>query len=334
VEEPILRDELLRRGVAESDLRVVRDPRSGQVAEVWVRWRRCGNLGLAPAGARVYELERTRGRFHFGGRHGGLVPPAGTDNIRLTSYRAGGGAAGNVARGAINQLLAGVLAEGVTNPRPAEGGADGEDAAAVLGRGGSAVRNRLQPIAAGDYEELARQASPGVALARARPCVHPSGRAAPGWVTVLLVPQSAEARPVASFELRDDVRRYLAARAPAAIAAQIAVIPAEYFPVGVNATISPLQLSDAGIAVETARQALARFLHPLTGGPDGGGWPFGRDVFLSDVSALLESLPGIDYVEELNLTVAGSPIGERVAVPEDRIVVAGPLTVRLAGGGD
>jgi hypothetical protein len=148
------------------------------------------------------------------------------------------------------------------------------------------------------------------------------------------VPQSAEARPVASFELRDDVRRYLAARAPAAIAAQIAVIPAEYFPVGVNATISPLQLSDAGIAVETARQALARFLHPLTGGPDGGGWPFGRDVFLSDVSALLESLPGIDYVEELNLTVAGSPLGERVAVPEDRIVVAGPLTVRLAGGGD
>jgi hypothetical protein len=334
VEEPILREELLRNGVADSDVRVVKDSRSGQTSEVWVRWRRCGNLGLASPLARVYELERTRGRFRFGGKTGGLTLPAGIDNVRLAYYRAGGGSTGNVARGAINQLLAGVLAEGVSNPRSAEGGADGEDAGAVLDRGGATIRNRLQPIAANDYEALAREASPGVALARARGCTHPSGRSAPGWVTVLLVPQSADSRPVASYDLREKVRRFLASRAPAAIAGQIAVIPATYFPVGVNATIRPLLVSEAGVAVAAAKQALARFLHPLTGGPSGAGWPFGRDVFLSDVSSLLEALPGLDYVEELNLTVGGSPVGERVVVPEDRVVVAGPLNVRLAGGSD
>lgn len=43
-------------------------------------------------------------------------------------------------------------------------------------------------------------------------------------------------------------------------------------------------------------QALKDFLDPLTGGPDGEGWPFGRDLFVSDIYNLLETLPEVDYV--------------------------------------
>jgi hypothetical protein len=76
-------------------------------------------------------------------------------------------------------------------------------------------------------------------------------------------------------------------------------------------------------------QALAGFLHPLTGGPEGVGWPFGRDVYLSDVAAALERTPGVDYVVELSLLLNDTPQGECVAVPADRIVVAGPIRVRV-----
>jgi hypothetical protein len=46
---------------------------------------------------------------------------------------------------------------------------------------------------------------------------------------------------------------------------------------------------------------LAAFLHPLTGGPDGTGWEFGRDVYASEVCQFLERVPGVDYVKSLRL---------------------------------
>jgi hypothetical protein len=50
-------------------------------------------------------------------------------------------------------------------------------------------------------------------------------------------------------------------------------------------------------AVKAAREELSRFFHPLIGWRDGKGWPFGRDVYLSEVIERLAGLPGVDYVE-------------------------------------
>jgi hypothetical protein len=331
VEEPVLRAELARAGVPIGDVRSVRDPRTGKTTELWVRWHPTPNLLFAGAGARAYAVERTRGRILFGGRTHAMIPPAGTDNIRLTSYRSGGGVAGNVARGAVSQLLAGVLAQSVANARAAEGGADGETVAQLLERAPATLRDRRQAITAADYEAMALEASPAVAVARALPTTHPSGRFAPGWVTVVIVPQSADARPMPSFELRQQVQRSLAQRNPAAIARHVAVIPPTYLPVGVQAVLAPLDPAAAGPVLAAAKSALAAFLHPLAGGPDGKGWPFGRDVFVSDVASLLESIDGIDYVETLTLLLDGTPIGDHAPVPVERIVVAGPLLVTLSG---
>jgi predicted phage baseplate assembly protein len=331
VEEPVLRAELARAGVPMSDVRSVRDPRTGKTTELWVRWRPTPNLLFAAAGARAYAVERTRGRILFGGRTHAMIPPAGTDNVRLASYRSGGGVAGNVPRGAVNQLLAGVLAQSVVNARDAEGGADGETVAQLLERAPASLRDRRQAITAADYESMALEASPAVAVARALPTTHPSGRFAPGWVTVVIVPQSADPRPMPSFELRQLVQRSVSQRAPAAIARRIAVVPPSYLPVGVQAVVAPVDLAAGAPVLAAVKSALASFLQPLAGGPDGRGWPFGRDVFVSDVASLLESLEGVDYVETLTLLRDGTPVGDHVLVPADRIVVAGPLLVTLSG---
>jgi hypothetical protein len=55
----------------------------------------------------------------------------------------------------------------------------------------------------------------------------------------------------------------------------------------------------------------------------------GRDVYLSDLAAVLERVKGVDYVEELALLLEGTPQGERVAVPDNRITVAGELRVKI-----
>jgi uncharacterized phage protein gp47/JayE len=331
VEEPILRAELAAAGVAEEDVRVVLDPRTGRTAEVWVRWRPRDNLLFIGPGAREYTVERTRGRVLFGGGANGMAPPAGADNVRLRRYRSGGGVVGNVAAGGVTQLLAGVLAEQVTNARAAEGGADGEPLSRVLRRAPQLVRHRRQAITAADYEAMALEASPAVAVARALPTTHPGGRHAPGWVTLRVVPHGTEPRPTPSFGLRDQVRRFLEPRVPAVVRGRVAVLPPLWLAVGVEAVLSPVDAGAAGAALDAARAALQRFLHPLTGGPEGLGWPFGRDVYLSDVAALLEGVAGVDYVEMLALSVDGVLAGDWLDVPADRLVVAGSLRLSLAG---
>ena len=136
-----------------------------------------------------------------------------------------------------------------------------------------------------------------------------------------------------SWILRERVRSFLEARTPATARRHVAVIPPVFLPVGVDAVLSPVDGSAAGDVVDAARAALARFLHPLTGGPDGAGWPFSRDVYLSDVAALLERVPGLDYVETLALSVDGVLAAERLPVPADRLVVAGVLRLTLSGCG-
>jgi predicted phage baseplate assembly protein len=259
-----------------------------------------------------------------------MAPPPGPDVVRLRRYLTGGGVAGNVAAGGVSQILAGVLAEKVTSVRAAEGGAAGEGLARFRARAPALVRHRHQAISARDYEDLALEASPAVAVVRALPATHPSGRAAPGWVTLRIVPWGEEPRPVASFELRRAVESFLDLRVPAQVRGRVHALAAGYFPVDVRASLATLTGATPGVVVGAAEHALGRFLHPLTGGPEGTGWRFGRDLYLSDLAALLESLDGVDYVDALAVGAYGTTAGNHLAVPLDRIIVAGTLIVTLA----
>ena len=333
VERPMLEAELVRHGRSADDARAVRDARSGKVREVWVRWQARPHFFFSGPDDRHYVVERTRGRITFGDGVRGRIPPAGPNNVVVRAYRAGGGVTGNVPRGAIDQLLGMVpIAQGVRNVRAGEAGANGERVESVGIRGPLALRHRRQALSRADYEALAREASPAVALARALPCAQPNGRTAPGWVTVIIVPQSDDPRPRPSFELRRRVRDFLAARAPATVVDRIAVIAPTYLPIGADVVVAIHTPDDAGPVAERTRQILARFLHPLTGGPDSDGWPFGRNVYLSDLAAALERVPGVDYAREIHLLLDRTPQGERVAVPADRIVAAGPIRVRVETG--
>jgi hypothetical protein len=93
-----------------------------------------------------------------------------------------------------------------------------------------------------------------------------------------------------------------------------------------------LKSPDGAAEVEAAlRDALSGFLHPLSGGPAGRGWDFGRRPHKSDLYALLEPVAGVSYIETL-----------RVAETEDRpgasltgrsLVYSGRHRVGLVFGG-
>lgn len=329
-----LEEQLGREGqqneIEKGDLRLVRDRRK-RVVEAWVHWTEQRHLSFAAANERVYEVERIQGRLRFGDGEHGKVPPEGA-MIMARRYQSGGGLRGNVGIKTITQLLAPAAGvQGVFNPRSAEGGGDAETVEALLTRGPKTLRHRGRALLPEDYETLARESSTAVGFARAIPTHNSFGQKTPGWVTLLIIPESEEPRPWPSFGLREHVRRFIEARAPAdlAAAAQIYVTGPQYLEIDIDVTLAPVTLDVAGDVETATREALGKFFHPLHGGPEGTGWALGRDVFISDVASVIERVKGVDYVKELYLLREGTLQGERIDVPDDRIVVAGDIKIKL-----
>ncbi|MFN0147230.1 MAG: baseplate J/gp47 family protein [Dehalococcoidia bacterium] len=157
-----------------------------------------------------------------------------------------------------------------------------------------------------DFERLALDV-PGTVVGRARawaaldarfPCLK-----APGTVTVVIVPGLPAGRPVPTEGLLDSVRRYLGRRR--VIGTRLLVVGPDYVVVRVRATVQTLPRASATRVAQDIREALDTFLDPIRGGPDGRGWPFGRDIYRSEMLQLIDGVPGVDHITALELFAGG-----------------------------
>lgn len=271
----------------------------------WQQWSEVDTLAVSRAGDRHYTIDLAAGEVRFGsGGQGPRVPQIG-ERIRVRAYRYGGGSAGNVAAGAITQVVdaAGV---DVGNPLPATGGRDAESLDAALDRIPGEVHRRDRAVTADDFRELALQV-PGVARAETLRLLHPDTPTVPaaGVVSVLVLPAQDVRNPAAPLPDRSllrDVTRYLDPRR--LITTELYVIPPEYRPIGLSAGVA---VHD-GYQVDAVRRwvelILRQFLAPLPPyGPDGQGWPLGRTVRRAELEAVAVQVDGVEYLEGLLLAV-------------------------------
>lgn len=320
--------QIIIRQVAEEKLRYDRHPVTQQVTAVWVRWDEQTHLYDAKPRDRVFMVEHATGLLRFGDGLQGMIPTAGSRIV--VSYSSGGGKAGNVARGAITQLRsAAPLVASITNPMAAQGGAAGESAAAIVQRGPQKLRHLNRAITAQDIEWLAREASPEVARARCLSITGPDGFAQRGWITVIILPDSDDDQPMPSAQLQQTVANYLRDRIPAAVVRRIRIVEPQYIKVRVVAQIVPLAFDQAAIVEATVRQQLNRFLHPLSGGFENTGWTFGEDLHLSHLAHLIENTTGIDFAQDIRMTVDGAEQGSLIAVPRDALLSSGQHELKL-----
>ena len=325
-----LRQETNQVEIVMGDLRLRRD-REKRVTEVWVRWIPQPNLLSSGERDRHYTLAHTRGLLRCGDGIHGRVFPLGSA-ILARRYQTGGGRAGNLPAGGISQSLAAVPGlDRVSNVLAASGGSDAEDLPGFSQRGPSTLRHLGRALLPADYETMAREASPAVAIARALPTTDPAGRRRAGWITLIILPNSSEPRPWPSFELRKQVERYIANRAAAChtIMEQIYVTGPRYQAVDVDVRVKVIDPTQAGRVEGDLRLILERFFHPLHGGPTGQGWEAGRFVYLSDISAILERTPGVDYVRELALLIDGGLQDEHARIPPNHLAVAGQFRIQI-----
>ena len=289
----------------------------GRVIETWIKWTEVIEFFDSEPGSRHYRLDRHTGELEFGDGLHGRIPPPGGDNIRAFSYQAGGGAAGNVAAGEINSPVTAVAGvDTVINPVAAGGGSEAATNNDMLEIGPEQISNRGRAVTPDDFEQLAREASREVRKSLCLPNRNAAGRHETGWTSVHIVPDSKDAEPMPSLELRRNVQRFLTQRADLTLVEQnhIFVGPPEYVPVSVEANVFARSLEVVSIAQQNAIRKLDEFLHPLTGGFDGEGWDFGRDLAASDLYRILEDIEEVDHVEQLRLRYGDRQSEERAEV--------------------
>jgi hypothetical protein len=106
-------------------------------------------------------------------------------------------------------------------------------------------------------------------------------------------------------EVTEKVRQHLEPRR--LLTTRVRVTTPRYLKVAVQARIFLKPDAVQKTVLESTEKALRNFFKPLNGGPDQKGWPFGRSVYASEIYALLDRLPGVEYLTDVELVAVDSP---------------------------
>ncbi|MGH8930857.1 MAG: putative baseplate assembly protein [Egibacteraceae bacterium] len=305
---PGQRFQLRQRPVVPSDVPVVCE---STIGEGWEEWHEVTHFAESTASSRHFVLDRLTGEILLGPavreeggslRQFGAVPPRDAE-FRVRAYRTGGGRSGNVSRGAIRVLKTSIpyIAQ-VENRWPAAGGVDGETIENAKLRGPLFLHTRNLAVTTTDYEQLAREAAPAVARVR---CV--GTEAGGGLVRLLVVPAATDnalgalhfPQLVPTDEALSTIAEYLDDRR--SIGARVVVEPPIYQGITVVARLRARPRADPEVVQRDALSALYRYFHPIRGGPEATGWPFGRPVHIGEVYGALQRTPGVELVEDARL---------------------------------
>ena len=307
-------------------------------------WREVDDFADSGVEDRCYTLDSGDGTITFGPallqpegtvHHFGATPPKGSRLI-FSQYRYGGGVIGNAPRGAIAVLKASVPGiSRVSNHRASVGGRSAQSVEDAKVRAAHLLRSHEQAVTAEDFEFHTSRV-PGIVRAR---CLAPGEQPGdprsvrPGQVFLIVLPKidtpdrPTQADMVLVPEVRKAVLDDLGARCLLGGAVEVRLpellwvsVKAE-LRVGVHSRPSTMKEVE-----RMASDALYSFLNPFTGGVDGTGWPFGRDLYLSEVYGLLQRIPSVDYVDGVRIHIVESgttlsrPAPPRVTVSSNMLI--------------
>ena len=161
---------------------------------------------------------------------------------------------------------------------------------------------------------------------------------------VLIVPRTD--RPAREVELAhlvldqalvSEVAGYLDKRR--LVTTRVSLAEPRYLGVMVVAQVTPLLGMRPETVREAATEAVYQFLHPLYGGPDGRGWPFGQALGDGDLHAVLRAVPGVGGVTRVLFFMVNLRSGEvdqkelqRITLPPDALVLSYKHQIVVAEG--
>jgi predicted phage baseplate assembly protein len=288
----------------------------------WQEWTQVADFSGSGPGDCHFTLDAVGGEISFGPavrepdgtvRNYGAVPAKGS-RIKVDVYLTGGGRLGNIAPRSISILKSSIpYVSRVENRRAMSGGVDGEDIENAKVRGPITLRTRGRAVTTEDFEHLAREVAPELARVHA---VGAGDGADAGSVRVLVVPAASAEDGRLRFEQlvpSDDTLTRVAGRLDETrvVGTRVIVEPPVYRGITIVARLRPRPRVKPARLQEDALRALNSYFNPISGGPDGTGWPFGRPVQVGEVYSVLQRVRGTELVEDARLFGADPITGQR-----------------------
>lgn len=290
-----------------------------------------GTPPAPPRPVEVFVADYEAGVLRFGdGVRYGKRPP---ENASLAvSYDACVGAAGNVARGALNNgpaLPAGIV---VVNPIRSWGGADAETVADGEKQIARYLQHRERLVTAADFATIARRA-PGVDIGRIEvlPAFHPELSPnepgdAPGVVTLLVLPRHDPLHPTAPEPDRLFINALCAWLDPRRLVTTELVLRGPvYVPIWLSVGIDVKASHAVSEVRDAVKQRLLDFLAPIYASALAAaaldpaalaeqGWPLRTAVRKGELMAEAARVDGVLQVNELLLARDGDADGDSVPI--------------------
>ena len=275
----------------------------------FIVWQQVNDFFGSEPTDQVYTLDLNTGVVTFGNGDHGRIPIANqnnpTGNVVARMYRSGGGSRGNVGSNTITQIQTYVQSIGaVTNYDPATGGTDEESFANAKLRAAAALQSNNRAVTPSDFEYLAKQ-SPGANVARARalPLFHPNfpNGQIPGVVTVIVVSNSPAPNPSPNQTTLQAVCNFLDAHR--LLTSELYVVGPVYRKIKIEVQLVVAPGYDLAAVQNAVQAALTNFFDPLTGGTDGTGWPFGGEIYYSDVYRVIFQTSGVQRIQDNQLLI-------------------------------
>ena len=123
----------------------------------------------------------------------------------------------------------------------------------------------------------------------------------PGVVTVVVVPESDAPNPIPGGTTLAIVCAEL--NLHRLLTSEVYIVAPTYHVVLIEAIIVVQPNADLSEVKNNVEKALTTFFHPLKGGPDGTGWPFGGTIFYSDVYRVILQVQGVARLQNNQLVI-------------------------------
>jgi predicted phage baseplate assembly protein len=294
----------------------------GAAAELAVRvgdvtWKELPTMYPAAPTERAFTLETDeQGRrvVAFGDGLRGVRLPSGVNNVRA-AYRKGLGAEGNVGTDKLTQLMTRPLGlKSVSNPLPAEGGTDPEEASAARQTIPLTTRTLGRTVSLLDYEDFARAFS-GIVKASAAVLQPRNGQTI---AITLAAPNGGTLTP--TNPIWQNLLAALKSSGDPHVDVTLLDHQASTFRLGLRVKVDPVFESKAVLsAVEAALRAHFAFETRTLGQP----------VQQSDVIAVSQAVPGVVAIDLSRLYGGTQPVAQTLVSLQVRLLAS---RMRVEGG--
>lgn len=262
-----------------------------------IEWQQVDSLAGSSADSRHYCLDAVHGILTFGDGLRGMLPPSGTDAIRVR-YTCGGGKRGNLPAGAISRLARSIpYVTDVVNVTAACGGSDWQSPALIEQLGPRRLRHGFRACCPGDYEDLVRERFGEVVGVRCFANTLPDGSEKIGMVTVV-VEADGNGDDAYARQLCKRIQTMLEGCCDCMALDRLHVIPATIVTLHVTAWLAA---EDYGFAAEIERDAEEIIRLQLQGSGRGTERLIGALPAVSEFYGALKKTPRVLAVREVSI---------------------------------